>query len=106
MSTKEILPKSYLLKNQGVDAFKIFVDERISRSGTNKNLWDKMTKVKRHNWTEGHKSLNVKAGGKEVYAKAASLLFSRLLMVATSSRDEVGLKEAIGVHEFAMTNQM
>ena len=65
-----------------------------------------MTKVKRQNWTDGPKSLNVKAGGKEVCVKAASSLFSSLLMVARSSRDEVDLKEAIGVHEFAMTNQI
>ena len=65
-----------------------------------------MTRVKRHNWTDGHKSINVKAGGKEVCVKAASSLFSRLLMVARSSCDEVDLKEAIGVHEFSITNQM
>ena len=109
MSTNAVLPKSIeenLLSNekQGVHAFKTFVDERIS--GTNKNLWDKMTKVKRHNWTDGHKSLNVKAGGKEVCVKAASSLFSRLLMVARSACDEVDLKEVIGVHEFSITNQM
>ena len=109
VNSKEIFSKSIeenilSTEKQGVDAFTTFVDERIT--GTHKNLCDKMTKLKRHNWTDGKKSLNVNNGGKEVVVKAANTLFSRLLIVARSSREEVDLKEAIGVYGFSMTNQM
>ena len=83
------------IQNNGERGLKAFVEERICAT---KILWDKMTKIKIENWKDNCKT--VKVGSKEVNMEAANSLFARLLLVARSSREDVDLPAAIGLHEF------
>ena len=59
---------------------------------------------KNSNWKDNCKT--VKVGGKEVNMKAPNSLFACLLLVARSSREDVDLPAAIGLHEFSNISNM
>ena len=87
---------------RGHTAYASFVDDRISGD---KNLWDKMTKVKLLSWTSGAKVIKAKVGSEEISLKASTSLMARLLVITRSSR-EIDIKEVIGTFEFSTTNRM
>ena len=63
---------------EGHLVFQNFVSDRICGD---KNLWERMTKVKFKNWDEGCKNIKIKVGSKQVNVKAANSLFARLLLI-------------------------
>ena len=74
--SKEIIPQCVLesilsTERVGMEAFKAFVENRLVGDG---NMWDRMTKFK------------LKAGSEVLTLKATSSLFTRILVIARSSR--------------------
>lgn len=88
------------VEQRGRKALEQFVAERICGD---KNLWDKLPKLKYQNWSNGSKTLKVKSGSEVLSLKATNSLFARLLIIAKSSR-EMDLEEIIGSYEFSTIN--
>ena len=63
-----------------------------------------MTKVKLLSWNAASKEVKLKAGSEVLTLKATSSLFTRMLVITRSSRDDIDLEEVIGLHEFDYTN--
>ena len=84
----------------GNEAFVIHVKERVNGE---KNMWDKMSKLKYLTWKDGCKTVNLKAESEVVYLKATNFQFVYLLLIAKSSR-ELNLEDIVGKYEFASSN--
>ena len=87
---------------RGMSAYQHFVSERICGE---KNMWDKMSKVKYLGWNDNNKSTKVKITGEHVTLTASNSLLSRLLILTRSTRD-IDLKEVISKYEFSPINHM
>ena len=88
------------IETRGNEAFVTHVKERVNGE---KNMWDKMSKLKYLTWKDGCKTVNLKAESEVVCLKATNTLFIRLLLIAKSSR-ELDLEDTVGKHEFASSN--
>jgi hypothetical protein len=107
LTNKMIMPDSVQqnildTEKRGETAYKSFVEERICG---NKNLWDKMTKVKVEGWSSVTKSVKTKLSSMEITIKASSSMMAHLLVITRSSRD-IDLKHVIGKYEFSTINHM
>jgi hypothetical protein len=89
-------------KSCGEAAKEAFVDRRIHG---NVNLWDRMTRVKFHNWDDLSKRTKLKSKTKEFQLRATTSLFSRLMVIAKSERN-LDLQAAVSQHEFHNVNHM
>ena len=103
--TNRIMPASIQrdildVETRGNEAFVTHVKERVNGE---KNMWDKMSKLKYLTWKDGCKTVNLKAESEVVSLKATNSLFVRLLLIAKSSR-ELDLEGIVGKHEFASCN--
>ena len=85
---------------RGRRARETFVNERVRGE---KNMWDKMPKLKYLTWKDGCKTIKLKASSEVVSLKSTNSLFVRLLLVAKSSR-ELDLQNIVGTYEFADHN--
>ena len=106
LMTKEIMPddvQDSILRTEerGEAAYREFVKERVCGE---KNMWDKMTKIKYFGWSAGCKTIKVDVGSKEMTMKTSNSMMARLLVITRSSR-AIDLKEVIGKYEFLTTNQ-
>ena len=98
---KEDAQESILkLVNRGETAKVAFIQDRISGE---RNLWDRMTKVKYLNWDTLSKKVVLKGQTKEFQFRSTTNLFSRLLIIAKSGRD-LDLQKTISEYEFSNTN--
>ncbi len=87
--TNRIMPASVQrdildVETRGNEAFVTHVKERVNGE---KNMWDKMSKLKYLTWKDGCKTVNLKVESEVVSLKATNFLFVRLLLVAKSSRE-------------------
>jgi hypothetical protein len=103
--TKRIMPASVQhdvldVETRGNKALVTHVEERVNGE---KNMWDKMSKLKYLTWNDGCKTVSLKAASEVVSLKATNSLFVRLLLIAKSSR-ELDLEDIVGKHEFASSN--
>ncbi|KAI9542170.1 hypothetical protein NQZ68_022223 [Dissostichus eleginoides] len=103
--SKRILPTAVQhdvldMELRGSTARETYVNERVRGE---KNMWDKMLKLKYLTWKDGCKSIKLKASSEVVSLKATNSLSVRLLLVAKSSR-ELDLQKIVGTHEFADYN--
>ena len=89
-----------LIKTNGNKAFVTHVKERVNGE---KNMWDKMSKLKYLTWKDGCKTVNLKAESEVFCLKATNSLFVCLLLITKSSR-EPDLEDIVGTHEFASFN--
>lgn len=100
--TKAIMPNTVAVDilncvNIGEAEYRKFVSERIEGQ---KNLWDKMTKLKLQTWKDASKATKVKLPTKEIELKESRSLFARLL-ISARARPEIDLEEVIGNYEFS-----
>ena len=105
ITTKMIMPEGVQhdildTETRGRRSFNQFVEERIIGE---KNMWEKMPKVKFQSWNSGSKTVKLKAPSEEVSLKATNSLFVCLLIIAKSSRD-IDMENVIGTHEFCAIN--
>ena len=106
LMTKVILP-DHVSENilgteaRGEKAYRLFVEERVSG---NKNMWEKMKKVKVLGWSAGCKPLKTNTALEHVSLRASNSLMARLLVITRSSR-ELDVREVIGTYELSNTNQ-
>jgi len=85
---------------RGTTALEKYVNERVTGD---KNIWEKMAKLKYLTWKDGCNNIKLKSSSEVVSLKATNSLFVRLLIVAKSSRF-VNLNEIVGMHEFVEYN--
>ena len=69
----------------------VFVENRLRGE---KNIWDKMTKVKYRNWDDICKDITLKGKSQEFHHKTSTSLLTRLFVIAKSDRN-IDLKKAI-----------
>ena len=65
-----------------------------------------MFKVKLVIWNSSTKVIKVKSGSQVITLKATSSLFTRMLLFARSSREDIDLQQVIGTHEFSHVNEI
>ena len=88
------------IESRGSKALHTFVNERVRGE---KNMWDKMSKLKYLTWNDGSKTIKLKGSSETVRLKATNSVFVRLLLVAKSSR-ELDLHNIVGTHKCANDN--
>ena len=98
--TNRIIPPSVQhdildIEARGSKAFIAHIQERVNGE---KNMWDKMSKLKYLSWKDGCKTVCLKAQLEMVSLKATNTIFVRLLLIAKSLR-EIDVDDVVGKHE-------
>ena len=106
MVTKSVMPTEVTQDilaqdNVGEKAYVDFVSERLTGD---KNMWDKMTKVKLKTWNSPAKVVQTKIADKVVELKENRSLFARMV-IAARARPEIELQEAISKFEFSSVSR-
>ena len=106
VTSREVVPEGKVkdllqVWKLGEDAEKTFVEERIRGD---KNIWDKMKRVKPVTWDCLSKTVGLKTDKEVVNLRATSGLMSRLLIITRSNR-KLNVPDIVGCYEMTTVNK-